>query len=64
MARLSLERAEAFGYGTNDDFRDLYDALREIERETSDGSGITGLFTGVLDSLAGVISRASDNLLR
>jgi hypothetical protein len=64
VARLSLERAEAFGYGTDDDFRDLYDALREIERETSDGSGITGLFTGVLDSLAGVISRASDTLLR
>ena len=63
-ARLSIERAEAFGYGTDDDFRDLYDAIREIERKTKDGSGITGLFTGVLDSLSGVISRASDKLLR
>lgn len=63
VARLSLERAEAFGYGTDDDFRDLYDAIREIERETQDGSGITGLFTGVLDSLSDVISRASDKLL-
>ena len=63
-ARLSIERAEAFGYGTDDDFRDLYDAIREIERKTKDGSGITGLFTGVLDSLSGVISKASDKLLR
>lgn len=64
VARLSLERAEAFGYGTDDDFRDLYDAIREIERETRDGGSIAGLFAGVLDSLSGVISRASDTLLR
>ena len=38
VARLSLERAEAFGYGTDDDFRDLYDAIREIERETRTGA--------------------------
>lgn len=62
-ARLALERAEAFGYGTNDDYRDLYDAIREIERETRDG-GITDLFAGILESLSGVITRASNALLR
>ena len=54
VARLSLERAEARGYGTDADFRELYHALRDIERKTLDGRSITGLFTGVRRDLQSV----------
>jgi hypothetical protein len=58
-ARTSLERAEAFGYGTRRDFRDLYAEIRDVERRTGGGVSITGLFTGMLDSVRGLIAGAS-----
>jgi hypothetical protein len=58
-ARTSLERAEAFGYGTSRDFRDLYAEIRDVERRTGGGVSITGLFTGMLDSVRGLFAGAS-----
>lgn len=60
-ARTSLERAEAFGYGTRSEFRDLYREIREIERRASGDVSITGLFTGIVESARSLISRASDD---
>ena len=43
-ARAKLEFAEALGYGTKADFKDLYEQITEIEQKTENGKSGVGFF--------------------
>jgi hypothetical protein len=47
-----LEFAEALGYGTRQDFKDLYMQLDDIKAKTSDGKSGTGFFDHIAYSLS------------
>lgn len=54
-----LEYAEALGYGTRQDFKDLYAQLDSIKAKTSDGKSGTGFFSSITDSLSGLLERSN-----
>lgn len=54
-ARTQLEFAQALGYGTKKDFKDLYEQLDEITEKTSGGKHGTGFFAKIKSSLASVV---------
>jgi hypothetical protein len=54
-SRAQLEFAEALGYGTKQDFKDLYAQLDEIKDKTSSGKSGTGFFAKIKSSLSGVV---------
>jgi hypothetical protein len=51
-ARTDLEFAQALGYGTEKDFKELYDQVSEIEKKTEGGKSGTGFFARVKSSLS------------
>lgn len=51
-SRGQLEFAEALGYGTRQDFKDLYAQLDSIKAKTSDGKSGTGFFEHITDTLS------------
>jgi hypothetical protein len=51
-SRSQLEYAEALGYGTRQDFKDLYAQLDEIKAKTSNGKSGLGFFDKITPSLA------------
>ena len=53
-AHTQLEFAEALGYGTKKDFKDLYEQLDEIKEKTSHGKSGTGFFAKIKASLSGL----------
>lgn len=55
QAHTNLEFAQALGYGTKDDFKDLYAQLDEIKDKTSAGKSGTGFFTKIKSSLSGLV---------
>jgi len=46
-ARTELEFAQALGYGSKKDFKNLYDQIEEIEDKTEGGKSGTGFFTKI-----------------
>lgn len=54
-ARTQLEFAQALGYGTKKDFKDLYQQLDEITEKTSGGKHGTGFFAKIKSSLGSVV---------
>ena len=50
-----LEFAQALGYGTKSDFKDLYAQLDEIKDKTSAGKSGTGFFAKIKSSLASLV---------
>jgi len=61
-SRSQLEYAEALGYGTRQDFKDLYAQLDGIKAKTSDGKSGTGFFSSITDSLSGLLQRSSQTV--
>lgn len=55
-ARTELEFAQALGYGSKKDFRELYSQLDKIEKRTSGGKSGTGLFDRIKSLLRGVVA--------
>jgi hypothetical protein len=53
-SRTQLEFAEVLGYGTRQDFKDLYAELDTIRSKTSDGKSGTGFFNDITHSLTGL----------
>jgi len=53
-AHNQLEMAELLGYGSEDEYKDLYAQLFEIESSTSDGKSGTGFFDGMKESMSGL----------
>jgi hypothetical protein len=53
-SRTQLEFAEALGYGTRQDFKELYAELDTIRSKTSDGKSGTGFFGNITHSLTGL----------
>lgn len=53
-ARNQLEMAELLGYGSEDEYEDLYAQLIEIESSTSDGKSGTGFFDSMKESMSGL----------
>jgi hypothetical protein len=51
-AHTQLEFAEVLGYGTKQDFKDLYAELDEIKSKTSNGKSGTGFFAKITPSLS------------
>jgi AraC-like DNA-binding protein len=51
-ARSQLELAQALGYGTQSDFKVLYQQLTDIENKTADNKFGTGLFAKIKTSLS------------
>jgi len=49
--RTELEFAQALGYGSKDDFENIYSQLGEIEDKTRDGKSGTGLFSEIEESM-------------
>lgn len=58
-SRGQLEFAEVLGYGTRQDFKDLYAQLDGIKAKTSDGKSGTGFFSSITDSISGLLQRSS-----
>jgi hypothetical protein len=54
-AHTKLEFAQALGYGTKQDFKDLYAQLDEIKDKTSQGKSGTGFFAKIESSLASLV---------
>ncbi len=54
-AHTKLEFAQALGYGTKQDFKDLYAQLDEIRDKTGNGKSGTGFFTKIKSSLASLV---------
>ncbi len=54
-ARAKLEFAQALGYGTKQDFRDLYAQLDEVKDKISNGKSGTGFFAKIKSSLASLV---------
>lgn len=54
-AHNNLEFAEALGYGTKKDFKDLYAQLDEIKDKTSGGKSGSGFFAKIKSSLSEVV---------
>ncbi|MBT8142614.1 MAG: YfdX family protein [Gammaproteobacteria bacterium] len=52
IARAELEFAEALGYGTNKDFKDMYKQLDMINQKTAGGKSGTGFFTKLKKQLS------------
>lgn len=50
-ARTDLEFAQALGYGTEKDFKDMYEQVSEIEKKTEGGKSGVGYFNRVKTSL-------------
>ena len=55
-ARKQLAYAEALGYGTKSDFKNLNDQLTEIEDKTEDGKSGTGFFTNIESFLSSLVA--------
>jgi hypothetical protein len=53
-SRTQLEFAEVLGYGTRQDFKDLYAELDTIRSKTSDGKSGIGFFGDITHSLTGL----------
>jgi len=51
-SRSQLEYAEVLGYGTRQDFKDLYAQLDDIQAKTSNGKSGTGFFDHITDTLS------------
>ncbi|MGK4422078.1 hypothetical protein ACSLVQ_27905, partial [Klebsiella pneumoniae] len=54
-SRGQLEFAEALGYGTRRDFKNLYAQLDGIKAKTSNGKSGTGFFDHITDSLTSML---------
>jgi hypothetical protein len=54
-AHTKLEFAQALGYGTKQDFKDLYAQLDEIKDKTSQGKSGTGFFAKIESSLSSLV---------
>lgn len=54
-SRGQLEYAEALGYGTRQDFKDLYAQLDGIKAKTSDGKSGVGFFDRITESLTSML---------
>jgi len=57
-ARTELEFAQALGYGTKQDFKDLYGELDVIKKKTTDGKSGKGFFDEIEASLTKVFKRS------
>lgn len=55
QAHNNLEFAQTLGYGTKQDFKDLYAQLDEIKDKTSAGKSGTGFFTKIKSSLSALV---------
>jgi dGTP triphosphohydrolase len=55
QAHTKLEFAQVLGYGTKQDFKDLYAQLDEIKGKTSSGKSGTGFFAKIKSSLAAMV---------
>lgn len=55
-AHSNLEFAEVLGYGTKQDFKDLYAQLDKIKDKTSNGKSGTGFFTDIKSFLTGLVN--------
>lgn len=55
QAHNNLEFAQALGYGTKQDFKDLYAQLDEIKDKTSAGKSGTGFFAKIKSSLSALV---------
>jgi dGTP triphosphohydrolase len=55
QAHSNLEFAQALGYGTKDDFKNLYAQLDEIKDKTSGGKSGTGFFAKITSSLSSLV---------
>lgn len=56
QAHKNLEFAEALGYGTKQDFKDLYAQLDQITDKTRNGKSGTGFFAEIKSFLSGLIN--------
>jgi hypothetical protein len=54
-AQKKLEFAEVLGYGTKQNFKDLYAQLDQIKDKTSNGKSGVGFFAAIKSSLADLI---------
>jgi hypothetical protein len=63
QAHTNLEFAQELGYGTKDDFKDLYEQLDEIKDKTSEGKSGTGFFAKIKSSLSSLVksSQSADS---
>ena len=55
QARTNLEFAQALGYGTGKDFKELYDQVSEIEKKTEGGKSGVGYFAKAKASLSNLV---------
>lgn len=55
-ARTELEIAEVLGYGTDADYKEMYDQLDEIERKTRGGKSGEGFFDSIKRSISSLFS--------
>ncbi len=55
-ARQELEFAEALGYGTEEDFRNVYREIENIGEKTEGGKSETGLFASIKEYLENMVS--------
>lgn len=61
-SRGQLEFAEALGYGTRQDFKNLYAQLDDIKAKTGDGKSGMGFFSSITDSLSSLLQRSSQTV--
>jgi hypothetical protein len=54
-SRAELQFAEVLGYGTRQDFKDLYAQLDDIKAKTSDGKSGSGFFSHITNSLSALL---------
>lgn len=62
QARTRLEFAQTLGYGTSQDFANLYAQLDAIKNKTSESKSGTGFFDGIKSSLSALVNAAQPKL--
>ncbi|MEO5970452.1 MAG: YfdX family protein [Bdellovibrionia bacterium] len=58
-ARTDLELAQALGYGTKDDFKNLYEQLKDIENKTEKGKSGNNIFAKIKTSISDLLKKAA-----
>jgi hypothetical protein len=58
-ARSDLELAQALGYGTKGDFKNLYEQLKDIEKSAQKGSATNTIFSKIKSSISDLLKNAA-----